>query len=317
MIRTPNLIPSKSTVKIQCICYTRENLKGLWKMNSMTGFVFDVVKTEQGVFSFSIRSLNHRYLDIYIKLPEILKIIEPDIRQLLQRHFKRGKIEFILKLSSNDFPMHDFSLNKPLLDKLSTVSKSLQQSMPHITIELTRLLNWPGVLIDSEGVSSTLHAQILQAAKTVITKLIAIRQKEGNQLKGYIQSMLNSIEAELKIIKTHKNQSIENQKKKLLSQLKQLKIELDDARFAQEVTLLAQKVDITEEIDRLETYLNEANKILQTSGQIGRRLDFLIQELNRETNTICSKSADVRITQSAIEVKVFIEQIREQAQNLE
>lgn len=286
-------------------------------MNSMTGFVFDVVKTEQGVFTLSLRSLNHRYLDIYIKLPEILKTVEFDIRQLLQNRLKRGKVEFVLKFQPDADSLSDFSINGPILDKLSTTVQQLQQTIPSARVELTRLLNWPGVLMETEIEADLLHERVLQETNTMLDKLLQVRQKEGLQLKKYIKSTLQAIERQLKIIKNHIVQAIESQQKKLIAQFKQLKVEVDQARFAQEVALLVQKADITEEVDRLETYIAETYKILQKKGQVGRRLDFLMQELNREANTACSKSVDVNITQAAIEIKVLIEQIREQAQNLE
>jgi uncharacterized protein (TIGR00255 family) len=286
-------------------------------MNSMTGFVFDVVKTEQGIFTLSLRSLNHRYLDIYVKLPETLKTVEFDIRQLLQNRLKRGKVEFVLKFQPNADSLSNFSINTPLFDKLSTTLQQLQQTIPSARVELTRLLNWPGILMETEVASDILHEKVLQETNTMLDKLLQTRQKEGLQLKQYIKSTLQIIERQLKIIKKHIKTAIENQQKKLTVQFNQLKVEVDQARFAQEVALLVQKADITEEVDRLETYIGETYKILQKKGQIGRRLDFLMQELNREANTVCSKSVDVNITQAAIEIKVLIEQIREQAQNLE
>ena len=286
-------------------------------MNSMTGFVFDIIKTEHGVFTLSLRSLNHRYLDIYIKLPETLKNVEFDIRQVLQNRLKRGKIECVLKFQPNANALNNFSINDALCNKLSAILQQLQQNMPYARVELTRLLNWPGILMDTEVASDIVHKRVLQEIKTIADQLLQVRKKEGLQLKQYIKSTLMMIEHELKIIHDNITQAIENQQKKLLAQFSRLKIETDQTRFAQEVTLLIQKMDITEEVDRLATYLKETHKIIQSKGPIGRRLDFLMQELNREANTICSKSIDVNITQSAIEIKVFIEQIREQAQNLE
>lgn len=286
-------------------------------MNSMTGFVFDVVKTEQGIFTLSLRSLNHRYLDIHIKLPDMLKIVEFDMRQLLQSRLKRGKIELLLKFQPNTELLNDFLINDPLLDKLSARLQQLQQTIPHARVELTRLLNWPGILMETEIATDLLNKRVLQETNIMLEKLLQVRQKEGLQLKQYIKSTLRLIENELKIIKKYISRAIENQQKKMLEQFNQLKLEVEPARFAQEVALLVQKVDITEEVDRLKTYIAETYKILQNKGQMGRRLDFLMQELNRETNTICSKSVDVNIIQAAIEIKVLIEQIREQAQNLE
>jgi uncharacterized protein (TIGR00255 family) len=286
-------------------------------MNSMTGFVFDVIKTEQGIMTLSLRSLNHRYLDLFVKLPETFKPFEFNIRQLLQKHLKRGKVELALKFQPSAAALGHFSVNEALLNRFATVFQAFQQTIPNTQIELTRLLNWPGMLDETQTDIEGLEKVVLKEVKTIINKLLQTRRQEGEQLKGYIASALEAVRKELKSIKMHMKHAIDHQQSKLLAQLKQLEVDMDSTRLAQEVTLLVQKADITEEVNRIEAYLDETHRLIQDKGQMGRRLDFLMQELNRETNTICSKSSQVEITQGAIEMKVLIEQIREQAQNLE
>jgi uncharacterized protein (TIGR00255 family) len=286
-------------------------------MKSMTGFVFDVMETEQGVLTSSLRSLNHRYLDIFIKLPETLKIFECKVRQLLQGQIKRGKVELILKFQPSEQVLHDLVINEAMLKTFSSIFSQAAASVPNLNIDGMRLLSWPGMLNEATVDMDLLERSVLKAVTVMLNKLIRARTQEGAALKQHIHTILSKMRHEWQLINNNIEDALTHQRTKLLSQLAQLEISVDQTRLEQETALLVQKADITEEVNRLAVYFNEVDTITESNGQVGRHLDFLMQELNREANTICSKSNNITITQAAIEIKVLIEQIREQVQNIE
>jgi len=286
-------------------------------ISSMTGFAYRTFETEWGAFSLSLRSVNHRYLELFIKLPDLFKILEPNIRKLLQTSIKRGKVELLLKFKpTENFPCK-ISVNHTLVKQLAQATQTIQKDFSGSQTNVNDLLNWPGVLFVEEASIESIQPKILSTIKNTIEKLVEGRCREGEKLKQIIEKTLVSIETQLKETEKAIPNILDVQKQKIMDHFEKLKLEVDQSRLEQELVWLTQKIDITEEVDRLKTHLSETKRILNNGGQIGRRLDFLMQELNREANTICSKSVNTKITQPGLEIKVFIEQIREQVQNIE
>ena len=286
-------------------------------ISSMTGFAYHNFETAWGTFSLNIRSVNHRYLELFIKLPELFRNLEPDIRKLLQTSLKRGKVELFLKFKpAENFPC-EISINHSLVKQLSSAIQVVQKDFPHHQTDINGILNWPGVLSIEESNVEAIEPEILSHIQRAVETLVDTRCREGEELKQMIENTITSIESQRKEIEVAVPEMLEMQKQKILEHFEKLKLEVDQSRMEQELVWLIQKIDITEELDRLKTHLSETKRILNNGGQAGRRLDFLMQELNRETNTICSKSINTKITRAALEIKVFIEQIREQVQNIE
>ncbi|MBX3709930.1 MAG: YicC family protein [Gammaproteobacteria bacterium] len=286
---------------------------------SMTAFSRQQSQGEWGSLVCEMRSINHRYLEISIHLPETLRALEMPIRDLVRQHLKRGKVECVIRYQSNPGSKEElFSVNMLLAQALSQASEKIMAVLQHAApISPTDILRFPGVLEPKEADLKELQAEVLHLLSKTLKDLLAARLREGEELKQLFLQRMDSIQNELVKVRERLPQVIKDQQDRLFKRLSEVKLELDTGRLEQEIVFFAQKIDVAEEIERTETHITEVRRILKEGGLAGRRLDFLLQELNREANTLGSKSADSMLTHSAVEMKVLIEQVREQVQNIE
>lgn len=285
---------------------------------SMTGFARQAQQTTWGDISCEIRSVNHRYLEPTIRLPELLRACEPSIREQLRKQLQRGKIELSLQLNVATESEQGFAINTATLGALSEAINQVKKIHPNTQdVDPLKLLQWPGVVQQSQLDTDAIEATANTLVKQTLESLLAHRQREGQELKALIEERLGQIDELVISVRAQMPTILASQKDKLRQRLDEFKTELDETRVEQEMVILANKADVAEELDRLQTHLTEVQHILQQKGPIGRRLDFMMQELNREANTLSSKSLTSDTTQAAVSIKVLIEQMREQIQNIE
>ena len=285
---------------------------------SMTAYARKEVKGDWGSAVWEIRSVNQRYLETYFRLPEQFRGLEPMLRERFRKRLARGKVECALRFEANPAAKGELTINETLANQ---VIKAAEQVM-HMTGELSRInpfqvMNWPGVMEAQEQDMDSVNQDLLAAFDEAIGEFIEARGREGDNMKALIEQRLDAIDAEVTKVRARMPEIIEWQRERLFSKLEDAKIELDSSRVEQELILLAQKSDVAEELDRLDSHVKEAHNILKKGGACGRRLDFMMQEFNRESNTLASKSISTDITASGVELKVLIEQMREQVQNIE
>lgn len=287
-------------------------------MLSMTAFSRQQLDEEWGSLTWEIRSVNHRYLETSIRLPEMLRSLENPIRDELRKRLIRGKVECALRYQSSDNARSELELDRPLILKLLQANTEIE-NIAGVTSKLgsMEILRWPGVIRESEFDVSTLEPIATKLFLRALDDLIASRQREGEEIKLLLQQRISTIREIVADVRAKMPEIIVRLRQNLIERVADLGVELESTRLEQEVTLLAQKADVAEELDRLDSHLNEVARVIDTTDQKGRRLDFLMQELNREANTLSSKSAVVETTLNAVELKVLIEQMREQIQNIE
>ncbi|MWN90743.1 YicC family protein [Gilliamella sp. Pra-s65] len=287
-------------------------------ISSMTAYARKELNQPWGTASWELRSVNQRYLETYIRLPEQFRSLEPIIRERLRSRLTRGKIECNLRFELDPSTQHqELSLNKELAKQILNAASWVQTEHDSAQINPIDVLRWPGVMSAKEQNLDTISQEILALLDTAIDEFITVREREGKALCDLIIKRLEAITAEVGKIRQWMPEILEWQKERLKSKLEEANIELDNSRFEQEIVMLAQRIDVAEELDRLMTHVKETYSILKKNEAVGRRLDFMMQEFNRESNTIASKSINADVTASAIELKVLIEQIREQVQNIE
>jgi uncharacterized protein (TIGR00255 family) len=286
----------------------------------MTAFANSDIQTSFGRFTCEMRSVNHRFLDISIKQPDFLRKTEELSRKLINQHLSRGKVDVFIKYFPNpDADINELSINKPLLKQLLKCNQDVADEIQNQESSLNsfEILQWPQLVIQSPKDTSELEQTTIELIKKVLLKLTQARLREGSSLKTTLIEKLSIIEQTQKQIHEHVPQIQQSLKERLVSKLEEIDIEYDPTRFEQELTILLQKSDIIEEVDRLNTHIQEINRVIDLEEPVGRRLDFLIQELHREANTIGSKSATILTSQASVNLKVAIEQMREQVQNIE
>lgn len=287
--------------------------------SSMTGFARQEAALAGATISWEIRSVNHRYLEPHFRLPDIVRELEPVARNALRKSLSRGKLEISFNYQLQDGDKGgQLTLNQALVSQLAQASDALTAQISNAApINPLDLLRWPGVIVEQE----LDRDELLKAAKELfndaIKSLIEHRRREGEELRQLIEQRLTGISDQVVVIREKLPAILQAQKDRLRDKLSELQQEIDSDRLEQEMVYLAQKSDVDEELDRLDTHITEVRRTLQQKGAIGRRLDFLMQELNREANTLSSKSIVVDTTQAAVEIKVLIEQMREQIQNIE
>ncbi len=285
---------------------------------SMTAFARRQVSCGRGVLVWEIRSVNHRYLETGFRFPEALRSIEPAIRDALRRQLARGKVDCQLRLESEDRTSGALQIDEDVVRRLNEASGqilALTGGGPALTV--MEILKWPGVLRESEALPENLEELALSLFHETLNELIATRLREGQELCGFIGKRIEAVREIVAGVRTRMPDIMARQQQALRDRLDALKMELDPGRLEQEIVLYAHKCDIDEELDRLETHLNEVERVLRLPEPSGRRLDFLMQELNREANTLSSKSIVAETTLNAVDLKVLIEQMREQIQNIE
>lgn len=285
---------------------------------SMTGFARQEIQHSWGSLACEVRSVNHRYLEPWLRLPENLRTLEPELREILKRALSRGKVEIGFQLNLDTQQDADLGVNESLASALiasaEIVSKKLENPA---AINPMEVLKWPGVIQSKEIDIELVQQEALSLFNKALEQLMANRQREGEELANFIEQRLHNIAEHVKTVRTLAPELQKQFQEKLRSKLEALKVEVDEERFHQEVAYMAQKSDIAEELDRLDAHLAEVRHTLKQKEPVGRRLDFLMQELNREANTLSSKSITSETSQIAVDLKVFIEQMREQVQNIE
>ncbi|HHW4681474.1 MAG TPA: YicC/YloC family endoribonuclease [Xylella taiwanensis] len=285
-------------------------------IHSMTAFAADEHLTPWGLLACELRSVNHRFLDIVIRLPEELRALELQLRERVTARVSRGKLDLTLRLSPQEIGT-GLAVNEPLLSQLSTLALRLSGQFPALRVTFTELLQIPGVLKGEQIDTATLQAHSLALLDKVLDNFIATREREGVKLKAMIAQRASAIERIVSEVRSLIPTIRDGQHTKLTTRLSNLPYPVDPGRIEQELVLWLQKLDVDEELDRLSSHISELNRVLHQREPVGRRLDFLLQEFNREANTLGSKSVDSRTSNATIELKVLIDQIREQVQNLE
>jgi len=284
---------------------------------SMTSFARKTQENPAGTLLCELRSVNHRYLDLNLYLSEPFRLYEKEVRELLQHRLGRGKVDVALKFQPNSHQALQFEVNEALIAKLSSLGEGVAQQFKGAQLNLMDLLSWPGVLKSAELDVTGLKKALLNLLDETLNEFIETRHREGAGVGDFLNRCLTDIEQHMQTIKGRLPLVLKAQREKILARFAELELSLDPHRLEQEFVWLAQKSDIAEELQRLEAHVEEVKRIVKEGGVMGRRLDFLMQELNREANTIGSKSMDTEVTQADVELKVLIEQMREQVQNLE
>lgn len=285
---------------------------------SMTGFATAEVAVDNCRLVWEVRSVNHRFLDPGFRLPEDLRSLEPRLRKLIGQEIKRGKVDCTLRLVTDETESQEAAVDVTRLSALRGLQESVLAELADARpLSVAEILRWPGVMNERASQAETLLEPALASFGDAVAGLRAAREREGERMAEILVSHLNSIEELLATIDGQLEAHAPAYRQKLLERLERLDVEANPERLEQELALIAQRVDVREEADRLRAHLAELRDVLTRSEPIGRRLDFLIQELNREANTLASKVQDDELARRAVDLKVVIEQMREQVQNLE
>jgi uncharacterized protein (TIGR00255 family) len=297
-------------------------LKTLTMILSMTGYATASKELDSGSLSLELRAVNHRYLDIQMRMPDDLRGFENVLREAITAQLQRGKVECRINYAARS-AQSGATLNRGLLQQLAAWNREVQAALPDARgLGVADVLRWNGVLESPTTSSDELRAALLDLMQSVLLEFSAMRAREGAKLGDFLLQRLDRIEALRNAILPHVPAAIAAYEQKLASRLREAMQNAPaqdtlDERVRQEITLFASKIDVDEELSRLASHLGEMRHILDNGGAVGKRLDFLMQELNREANTLGSKSVDAEVSRSAMEMKILIEQMREQIQNLE
>ncbi|AWB53126.1 YicC/YloC family endoribonuclease [Pasteurella multocida] len=284
---------------------------------SMTAFARLEIKQDWGDAVWEIRSVNQRYLETFFRLPEQFRGLENTLREKLRQKLTRGKIECTLRIDNKKQAATEIHLNKAFALQVIQSLQWIKQQAGEGEIHLNDVLRYPGVVEVPEQDLDLISQQLLSAFDNLLTEFIAMRAREGEKLNALLQQRLDAVEVEANKVRLKMPEILQWQRDRLLQRFDEINLQVDTQRVEQEMVLLAQRVDVAEELDRLQLHVKETKAILQKGGAVGRKLDFMMQELNRESNTLASKSISTEVTNSAVELKVLIEQMREQIQNLE
>lgn len=286
---------------------------------SMTGFSRREAKFSWGTLVWEIRSVNHRYLEPSFRLHEDFREIEPQLRDAMRKSLQRGKVEANLHVHWEQEGENELGINEARADQIAKAAQQINRHLGESAAPISALdiLRWPGVIQKQELNREELHQAAANLFNQTLEGLIEHRSREGAELEQLILQRLQSVSEQVVKVRQIMPVILAAQREKLQTKIAALQIDLDPERLEQEVVLLAQKADVDEELDRLDTHVIEVKRSLKQTDSLGRRLDFLMQELNREANTLSSKSVSSDTTQTAVELKVLIEQMREQVQNIE
>ncbi|MBQ0777290.1 MAG: YicC family protein [Pseudomonas sp.] len=285
---------------------------------SMTAFSRCELSTDQGNLAWEIRSVNHRYLEPSLRMPEAFRELEGPLRERLRKEFARGKLECTLRFNPADQNVDSLQLNQPLVSQLLAAARQVSQQLDNpAPINPLEVLAWPGVMGGAQDHQAEMTAQANRLFEQAVAELKTQRGREGAELKKLLEERLEAISERVETLREMMPSLLAAHRQKLIDRFNEARLELDGTRVEQELVLLAQKIDVAEELDRLDTHVTETRHVLGGKAAMGRRLDFLMQEFNREANTLGSKAIDSRSTQAAVDLKVYIEQMREQVQNIE
>ena len=287
-------------------------------LHSMTGFARETAEAEIAALTWEIRAVNHRYLDIQFKLPEQMRAHEQAFRQAVAASLNRGKVECSLNVRRQFDRQAELQINAGLVELIGTRIKEMSAMLPATgAVNPFDVLRWPGVVEQAEIDSEPLFEAALPLLHKALDAIRSMRANEGARIADMIESRCADIESISQSVRARMPEVLEAARTKQRERIDKLDVEADPARLEMELALIAQKLDVDEELDRLDSHLAEIRDILKRDEPVGRRLDFLMQELNREANTLGSKSNDTETTRASVELKVLIEQMREQIQNVE
>ncbi|CAI8362227.1 MAG: Uncharacterised protein [Porticoccaceae bacterium UBA1117] len=284
---------------------------------SMTAFARNTIDFPWGSVTCELRSVNHRFLETGFRLPETLRQVEMSLREIARKKLSRGKVDCSIQLAFNSADSTvspDLMLAKQYIDIAQELAKQIDNPAAISPLDIMR---WPGVLKEQDVESEHLQTAAIETFKATVTQLLEGRQREGDKLADMIEQRLVGIQEQLTIVRENLPDILAHQRARLEEKMVDMKSQLDEGRLEQEMVIIANRTDVDEELDRLDVHIAEIRRVLESSDSIGRRLDFLMQELNREANTLGSKSIAGVTTQASVELKVLIEQMREQIQNLE
>lgn len=285
-------------------------------IHSMTAFARHETKANWGTAQWEIRSVNQRYLESYFRLPEQFRGLESILRDKLRKNLQRGKIEVNLRYHANQ-AAGELTMNDVFAEQLLQKAQQLLQKAPQAQLNIADILRWPGVMETPTEDLDALQGELLAGFDAALQDFLAGRGREGEAIEQMIQQRLTAIGEQVAFVRSHLPQAMQWQRDRIVNRLNEIKADLDQSRLEQEMAFLASKSDVAEELDRLDAHIKETRHTLKKGGACGRRLDFMMQEFNREANTLSSKAISTEITNAAVELKVLIEQMREQIQNIE
>jgi len=304
--------------RIRPIFFTPRDIPELSMIYSMTGYAVATAELDIGSLSLELRSVNSRYLDLQLRMPDELRTFEPILREAISAQMTRGKTECRINFSARTNTSNPAQLNQTLLQQLAKWNNEVRQTIPEAqSLNVHDVLRWNGMLESAALSIDALQPTLLDVLQRALSDFSAARAREGEKLKEFLLQRVNQIETLRTSVAPHIPAAIANQEAKMRARLIEALGSDDDERVRQEITLYASKIDVDEELSRLHSHLTEMQRILAKGGAVGKRLDFLMQELNREANTLGSKSVDAEVSRTAMEMKILIEQMREQIQNLE
>ncbi len=289
-------------------------------IKSMTAFAREESKQEFGVLTWEIRSVNHRHLEPYIRLPEAFRCLELDARDSIKKQLYRGKVECSLTFTAGDGLAQSAIVNKAVVEQIASVCKEVGHVFPSLqAVSALEILKWPGVLEAPKLDIDLVSPEAIQLLGLALEELVKNRAREGEKLREAMDERLDAMAVIVIQVRERMPLILDHVRQRLRARFDELSVQLDNDRLEQEMVLITQKSDVEEELTRLDTHIQEVQRILASDENkpVGRRLDFLMQELNREANTLCSKSMDSESTKAGIDLKVYVEQIREQVQNIE
>ena len=284
---------------------------------SMTAFARNTVDFSWGSITCELRSVNHRFLEAGFRMPETLRQVEMSLREIARKKLTRGKVDISLQvaLNNDDATVHiDMAVADRTIEIAQMLASELLNPAPISPLDIMR---WPGVLNEQSVETENLHGAAIKTFTEAVDQLLEGRQREGDKLAEMIEERLCGIETQVAIVRENLPSILDHQRVRLNEKLENLRAQVDSDRLEQEMVIIANRADVDEELDRLAAHISEIRRVLKSEESIGRRLDFLMQELNREANTLGSKSIAGVTTQASVELKVLIEQMREQIQNLE
>ena len=284
----------------------------------MTGFARRVSESASGEFEWEIRSLNHRGLDIHVHVPEEFREVEIKCRRAVSSRFERGRIDASLKFLSGSGTSAGIGLNKPLLNQLFEYAYAAYQNRPDATtISITDLLRWPGVITNIETVNDDMLAAVVVALEETVDKLVQDRMREGEVIRSILRERFEVFKTGVKQLRDRLPQIETELRNRFAERLKSIDVNIEPGRIEQEIALCMMKLDVREEIDRIQLHIDEFERVLSEEQVVGKKLGFVVQELGREVNTLAAKSANYPISANTVEMRVVLEQIREQLHNVE
>lgn len=287
-------------------------------IKSMTAFARQDAQGDWGTLTCEIRTVNHRYLEPSFRLPEALRELETGFRERLRRSLARGKVDVGLRLQQAEGPRQKLDVDEDAALALNEALNRINRMLDNPAhISALDVLQWPGVLAATEQDLTPVKQAAAELFERTVAELVAVREREGERLRPLFEDRLAAMRDGVAVVRERMPQLLRQQEASLRERMREAAVELDPDRLTQEMVMLAHKTDVAEELDRLDAHINEVAETLGRDQAIGRRLDFLMQELNREANTLSSKSIDAGVTRTAVDFKVLIEQMREQVQNLE